>query len=126
MNKLLPARAIELAQNSVIVSGINTVFSFENDLNINSLRLLVDMIKAKLTPAVIVLGSRDNQRASLVVGLTADLCAKGLSAKNMIQEAAPLIGGSGGGRDDFAQAGGNAPDKFSLAFDKIKDIINKL
>jgi alanyl-tRNA synthetase len=74
----------------------------------------------------VVLGAKDGLKASLVVALSVDVCAKGLSAKKMVQEAAALIGGSGGGRDDFAQAGGNAPEKFGLAFDKIKDIINKL
>jgi alanyl-tRNA synthetase len=84
------------------------------------------MIKGKLSKAVIALGSQDGSRASLVVGLTADLCAKGLSAKNIILQVAALIGGSGGGREDFAQAGGNAPENFALAFDKIKDIIVSL
>jgi alanyl-tRNA synthetase len=84
------------------------------------------MIKEKINHAVIALASQDGSRASLVVGLTADLCAKGLSAKNIISQVAPLIGGSGGGRNDFAQAGGNNPENFALVFDKIKDIIVKL
>jgi alanyl-tRNA synthetase len=84
------------------------------------------MIKGNLSQAVIVLGSEDEGKAYLVVGLTADLCRKGLSAKNIILEIAPLIGGSGGGREDFAQAGGNAPENFALAFGKIKDIMVKL
>ena len=126
MNKMLPAKAIELSENSVTINGMNAVFSVENNLDMNSLRLLTDMIKGKLSRAVIVLASQDGSRASLVVGLTVDLCAKGLSAKNIILEVAPLIGGSGGGRQDFAQAGGNAPENFTLAFDKIKDIMIKL
>jgi alanyl-tRNA synthetase len=123
MSRLLPARSLELSNKSVAVNGINTVFSVESNLDINLLRILTDMIKGKLSKAVIALGSQDGGRASLVVGVTTDLCAKGLSAKNIILQVAPLIGGSGGGRDDFAQAGGNAPENFTLAFDKIKDII---
>jgi len=126
MNKQLPAKSLELSEKSVAINGINTVFSVEHNLDMNALRLLTDMIKGKLTQAIIVLGSQDGSRASLVVGLTVDLCVKGLSAKNIILQVAPLIGGSGGGREDFAQAGGNAPDNFALAFDKIKDIIIKL
>lgn len=124
MSKLLPDKALEISQKSVILNGIHVIFSIENNLDINALRLLTDMIKGKLPQAVIALGSQDGQRAFLVVGLTADLCVKGLSAKNIIFQVAPLIGGSGGGREDFAQAGGNAPENFTLAFDKIKDIIN--
>ena len=126
MNKLLPAKSLELLEKSVAINGINTVFSVEHNLDMHALRLLTDMIKGKLTQAVIALGSQDGARASLVVGLTADLCAKGLNAKNIIIQAAPLIGGSGGGREDFAQAGGNTPENFGLVFDKIKDIIIKL
>jgi len=126
INSILSARSLELSEKSVTINGIKAVFSVEDNLDMNALRLLVDMIKGKLSQAVIVLGSQDGGRASLVIGLTTDLCAKGLSAKNIILQVAPLIGGSGGGRDDFAQAGGNLPDNFKLAFDKIKDIIIKL
>jgi len=126
INKMLPAKSAELSAKSIALNGMNTVFSIENNLDIHALRLLADMIKRKLDRAVIALGSQDGRRAALVVGLTADLCARGLSAKNIILEVAPLIGGSGGGREDFAQAGGNAPENFTLAFNKIKDIIFKL
>ena len=126
INKTLPAKALELLEKSQTINGIHAIFAIENNLEMNSLRSLVDMIKGKLNQAVIVLGSQDASKASLVVGLTADLCAKGLSAKNIILQVAPLIGGSGGGRDDFAQAGGSNLDKFRLVFDKIKDIIIKL
>ena len=123
MNRLLPAKALELAGKSEVINGTNAVFSIQNDLDMNSLRLLTDMVKGKLNQAVIALGSASGRRASLVVGLTADLCQKGLSAKNIILQVAPLIGGSGGGRDDFAQAGGTRPENFTLAFDKLRDII---
>jgi len=81
------------------------------------------MLKGKLRHTLIALGSSDGNRASLVIGLTADLCAKGLSAKDIILQVAPLIGGSGGGREDFAQAGGTHPENFTLAFEKLRDII---
>jgi alanyl-tRNA synthetase len=123
INKMLPDKSIELSGKSVTLNGINTVFSIENNLEMNSLRILMDMIKAKLSRAVIVLGSQAGGRASLVVGLTQDLCAKGLSAKDIIIQIAPLIGGSGGGRVDFAQAGGTKPENFTLAFEKLRDII---
>ncbi len=123
MNKTLPARAEELAGKSAVLNGINTVFSVEKDLNMGALRLLTDALKAKSGKTLVVLGSQEAGKASLVVGVTADLCAKGLSAKNIIAQVAPLIGGSGGGREDFAQAGGSKPENFTLAFDKIKDII---
>jgi len=123
MNNLLPAKSIELSEKCEKINGINAIFSVENNLDMNSLRSLVDMLKGKLRHTLIALGSSDGNRASLVIGLTADLCAKGLSAKDIILQVAPLIGGSGGGREDFAQAGGTHPENFTLAFEKLRDII---
>lgn len=126
MNSILGARSLELSEKRIKLDGINAVFSIEADLNINSLRLLADMIKEKMNQSVIALASQEGTKGFLVVGLTADLCVKGLSAKDIISQVAPLIGGSGGGREDFAQAGGSRPENFALVFDKIKDIIIKL
>jgi alanyl-tRNA synthetase len=123
INKMLPVRAIELSDKSETINGMNAVFSIEDNLEMNSLRLLADMIKGKLNHAVIVLGSQIEGKAALVVGLTQDISAKGLSAKDIIIQIAPLIGGSGGGRADFAQAGGSKPENFTLAFEKLRDII---
>jgi alanyl-tRNA synthetase len=123
INKMLPARALELSDKSETINGINTVFSVEDNLEMNSLRCLADLIKGKLSHAVIVLGSQVEGKASLIIGLTQDLNAKGLSAKDLILQVSSLIGGSGGGRDDFAQAGGTKPENFRLAFEKLRDII---
>ncbi|PIQ90444.1 MAG: alanine--tRNA ligase [Candidatus Omnitrophica bacterium CG11_big_fil_rev_8_21_14_0_20_41_12] len=126
MGNILEAKALELSEKRIKLNAMNVVFSIEANLDMNSLRLLVDMIKEKINQSVIALGAQEASKAFLVVGLTADLCAKGLSAKDIISQVAPLIGGSGGGRGDFAQAGGSRPENFALVFDKIKDIIVKL
>ena len=72
------------------------------------LRTLADKLKEKISSAVIVLGSSDKEqkKAFLVVAVTADLLSCGIDAGTLIRQAAPIIGGSGGGRGDFAQAGG--------------------
>jgi len=44
----------------------------------------------------------------------------------LIRQVAPVIGGSGGGRQDFAQAGGVKPENFRLAFEQLRDIIKDL
>ncbi|MDD3345991.1 MAG: DHHA1 domain-containing protein, partial [Candidatus Omnitrophica bacterium] len=62
----------------------------------------------------------------LVVALTPDLLERGLDASVLIRQAASEIGGSGGGRPDFAQAGGTKPENFALAFEKLRDIIKDL
>ncbi len=112
-------------EKSALINGINTIFSLEDDLDMHALRILADKIKEKLSCVVIVLGSADKQqkKAFLVIAVTPDLLSKGIDAGALIRQVAPLIGGSGGGRQDFAQAGGTNPDNFTLVFEKLKDII---
>jgi alanyl-tRNA synthetase len=62
----------------------------------------------------------------LVVGLTQDLVEKGMDASSIIRQVAPVIGGSGGGRKDFAQAGGKNPDMLASALEKLKDLIRSI
>ena len=117
-----------LTEKGIKINGINVVSSLEVDLDMNALRFLADKLKEELKQGVIVLGSQDNEqkRAYLVIAVTQDLLSRGLDAGALIRQVAPVIGGSGGGRQDFAQAGGTAPENFTLAFEKLKDIINKL
>jgi len=115
-----------LIEKAIECNGINVIFSLEPNLDMNALRLLADKVKEKLKQGVIALGSQDNQRrkAYLVIAVTQDLLSRGLDAGALIRQVAPVIGGSGGGRQDFAQAGGTSPENFALAFEKLKDIIN--
>ncbi|MDD5409734.1 MAG: DHHA1 domain-containing protein, partial [Candidatus Omnitrophica bacterium] len=112
----------------VEINGVNLVSSLEPGLDMNALRILADKVKGELKHGVIVLGSQDSEqkKAYLVIAVTQDLLAKGLDAGVLIRQAAPVIGGSGGGRQDFAQAGGTKPENFTLAFDKIRAIIKSL
>jgi alanyl-tRNA synthetase len=89
------------------------------------LRALVDGLKQKLGSAIVALGAASQGQAFLVLGVTSDLCAKGIDAGKLIRQLAPLIGGSGGGRQDFAQAGGNKPEGFAQLFAELRGIINK-
>ena len=114
-----------LIEKNVKINGMNTIFSLEDDLDMQSLRLLADKIKEKLSGVVVVLGSQDKEqkKAFLVIAVSTDLFSKGMDAGALIRQVAPLIGGSGGGRQDFAQAGGTHPENFTLAFEKLRDII---
>ncbi|MFN2468096.1 MAG: alanine--tRNA ligase [Gaiellaceae bacterium] len=75
----------------------------------DDLLALSDRLMQQHAPAAIVLGSRENGSAHLVLNFDRSLEARGLDAGRMIQEAAPLIGGGGGGRPSMARAGGKQP-----------------
>jgi alanyl-tRNA synthetase len=116
----------QIINKAVKLKGVNLVMFIEVGLDMNSLRAMVDMIKERVNSSVIALGSQDKAsgKVSLVIGVTEDLFPKGFDASSLIRQIAPIIGGSGGGRKDFAQAGGVILDKLPLAFERLKDIIS--
>ena len=118
----------EVIEKGVKLKGINIIFSLEEGMDINSLRIMIDMIKEKAIQSVIALGSEDRAsgKAFLVIGVTEDLLPKGLDASLMIRQVAGIIGGSGGGRKDFAQAGGDNPKALPEAFEALKKAVNNL
>ena len=69
-----------------------------------------------------MLGSVNGPRAFLIVGVTKDL-TKRFHAGNVIKQIASMVGGSGGGRPDMAQAGGTKPEKLDEALEKAYKVI---
>jgi alanyl-tRNA synthetase len=80
----------------------------------DELRQLADAHRDRIKTGIVVIGSVDDGRASLVVSVTKDLVPK-VHAGEIVKQVAPLIGGRGGGRPDFAEAGGNQPDQIPQA-----------
>jgi alanyl-tRNA synthetase len=87
----------------------------------DELRQLADAHRDRIKTGIVVIGSVDDGRASLVVAVTKDLVPK-VHAGNMVKELAPVIGGRGGGRPDFAEAGGNQPDQVAGALAQARKL----
>jgi alanyl-tRNA synthetase len=122
LQKLAP----QVIERGVKINGINTIISLEDNMGMDELRLLADKIKEKSGEAIICLASEDKaaKRAFLVIALTGELVSRGLDAGALIHQIAPIIGGSGGGRKDFAQAGGGSkPDNLDKAFERLRAIL---
>ena len=64
-----------------------------------------DSLRDRLGSGVVLIASETDGRVSLVVSVTKDLTAR-VQAGRLVKELAPIVGGSGGGRPDFAEAGG--------------------
>ena len=104
--RLATGQGTDLAAAAIDVGDTKVVAARLDGLDAKALRAAVDRLKAKLGRAVIVLGSADsNGKATLVAGVTADLVSR-VSAGEIAATAAARVGGKGGGRADFAQAGG--------------------
>jgi alanyl-tRNA synthetase len=89
-----------------------------------SLREAVDQLKAKLGSAVIVLGApTEDGKVTLVVGVTPDLVAR-VKAGEIIGAVAAKVGGKGGGRPDFAQAGGSRPEALDEALASVAGLVS--
>ncbi|MDD5166326.1 MAG: alanine--tRNA ligase [Candidatus Omnitrophica bacterium] len=113
----------ELIGKAETIKDVKVIVSVMENLDMDLLRKNVDLIKQKTTNTVIALGSKNRGRALLVIGITQDLNQKGLDASKLILNLGQVIGGSGGGRKDFAQAGGSKPENFEQAFNELKNII---
>jgi alanyl-tRNA synthetase len=88
-----------------------------------ALRELADQLRDKLAPAVIVLGAkRSDDQVVLVCTVSKDLTSR-FKAGQLIKEVAAVVGGSGGGRPDFAQAGGSDPSKLLDAVERVYALV---
>lgn len=103
-----------------MIKDIRLVIDTVEESDPKVLRALVDQLrdKGKEKTLVMLLG-KQNEKAAMCVGLTKDLIGK-LDAGKIVQMLAPEIGGKGGGRSDFAQAGGANPAGISNAISKLK------
>ena len=112
-----------LVQSAEEINGKKVIVKSFSGVEMDLLRKNVDLIKEKCGSAVVALGSVNGPRVLLVVGVTQDLCQKGVDASKIIRQIGPIVGGSGGGRTDFAQAGGNKPENLEQAFVELKKVV---
>ena len=80
------------------------------------------MIRDRVKGGVILVGSRNQGKALLVLTVSKELTPR-LHAGQLIREVAKEVGGSGGGKPDMAQAGGSSPQHMERAFQKLKELL---
>jgi len=112
------AAASDLVSQARDVNGTKVIATRAEGVKGKDLRTMVDDLREKLGSGVVLLASESDGRVSLALGVTPDLKDK-LKAGDLVREVAAVVGGKGGGRPDFAQAGGNDPGKIDEAFDKL-------
>jgi alanyl-tRNA synthetase len=96
------------------VDGITVLATRVEGLDDRGLREMADRLRDRIQSGVIVLGSAQGERALLLAAVTKDLAGR-YHAGNIIKHLAPMVGGGGGGRPDFAQAGGKDPGRLDEA-----------
>ena len=111
-----------LADETEVVNGIELLVARLDSAGFKALRGAADQLKNRLGSGVVVLGSVEAGKVCLVAGVTKDLTGR-LNAGKLIKPIAECVGGSGGGRPDFAQAGGNLPDKLDEALALVRTVL---
>ena len=112
--KLAGGASRDLLADARHVDGITVLATRVEGLDEKGMREMVDRVRDRIKSGVVVLGAADGERALLVAGVTRDLTSR-YHAGNIIKQLAPLVGGGGGGRPDFAQAGGKDPARLDEA-----------
>lgn len=115
----------EVLAGAVDVQGIKVVAAKVQLDSPKTLREIGDKLRDKLHTGVAVLAGEFGGKAALLAIVSKDLTAK-VKAGDIVNHAAAVVGGKGGGRPDMAQAGGSMPDKIDEAIEKVPGIVEGL
>ena len=121
-SKLASGQGGDLTSQAKDVNGIKVLAAQIEGADAKSLRDAVDNLKNKLGSSVVVLGSVQDGKVVLVAGVSADLLAR-IKAGDIASAVAAQVGGRGGGRADFAQAGGTQPENLGRALAGVETLI---
>ena len=122
-SKLASGTSRNLLDDVKTVAGVKLLVARIDGADSNALRQSADQLKDKLGSGVVVLGSVEGDKVRLVAGVTKDLTDR-FRAGDIIKPIASRVGGSGGGRPDFAQAGGTLPDELDAALGLVASTLS--
>lgn len=120
---LTPEKLIEGAKK---IGGASVIIAEAPGAEAGAMRELIDLVRRKTSPSAVLLISAQEEKVTLVAGLTRDLVERGLSAGNWIKTPAEAVGGRGGGKPDMAQAGGKSPEKILAALEAAQKSIEQM
>ena len=121
--------AADILAKAEEVKGFKLATALVEGMDMNALRSLGDQLKDKIGSGALMLISRKDGQANLIVMATDDAVKAGLNAGALVKETAAMIGGGGGGRPNMAQAGGKLPEKaqeaLAAGLNKMKELLGK-
>jgi alanyl-tRNA synthetase len=112
----------DLATKARDVGGVRVLATRVQGVGARELRPLVDDLRSRLSSGVVLLAAEREDGVALALGVTPDL-VKRLKAGDLIREVARIVGGKGGGRPDFAQAGGRDASRLDEAFERLFSLV---
>ena len=111
--------------DTIEAGGIRLIVRRVEGLEKGSLRGLADSLRDRLQSGVVVLASEHDGKVALVVSVSKDLVGR-IQAGRIVKAIAPIVGGGGGGRPDFAEAGGRNPAGIPDLLAKTPDVIREM
>jgi alanyl-tRNA synthetase len=125
MKAAIGAGSVAGSREVLDAGGVNLVAQEVSGLDKDGLRALVDQHRSALKSGVVVLASHADGKVTIVVGVTTDL-TKRVPAGQVVRQIAPVVGGGGGGRPDFAEAGGKDASKIGEMLTAAKRVVAEL
>jgi len=120
--KLAGAKSADLLSAAVEIDGIKVLATKVEGVEAKSLRDMLDQLKTKLGSGVVVLAAVEDDKVSLVAGVTKDLTDR-VKAGDLIKNLAAQLGGKGGGRPDMAQGGGTDVAALPAAIASVAELV---
>ena len=120
--KIAHARLSELVDLVRPVKDVPVLSARVEAMDRGQMRSLVDALRNKMRSGVIVLGSAEDGKVSLVAAVSKDLTGR-LHAGKIAKAVAEKVGGTGGGRPDLAEAGGKDASQLDKALAEVRDVV---
>jgi alanyl-tRNA synthetase len=121
--ELAKKEAESLVDSAEVIKGVKLVAARVTAVNMQVLREMADYVRDKLGSAIVVLGTVNEARPMFLAAVTPDLVKQGYNAGDIIKQVSKVAGGGGGGKPNFAQAGGKNPEKLDEALSLVKSLI---
>jgi alanyl-tRNA synthetase len=123
-SKLASGQSGDLSTQAKDVGGIKVLAAQLDGADAKALRDAMDQLRDKLGSSIIVLAAVKDGKVVLVAGVSADLLAE-FKAGDIVGAVAAQVGGRGGGRADFAQAGGTQPENLGAALAGVENLVRR-
>ena len=120
--RLSSSQAGDIIAEARVIEGVRVLSKKVDGLDMKDLRTFGDSLRDKIKSGIIALGSSKEGKVSIIVMVTKEIQEK-YSAVYIVKEIAGIVGGSGGGRTDMAQAGGKDAGRLDEAMEKVYSVV---
>jgi len=123
-HKMQASQAGAIVSDAKVINGVRVLARRVENMDPKDLRDFGDKLRDNIRSGILALGLATDDKVSIIVMVSKDLTAK-YHAGNLIKEMAAVLGGTGGGKPDMAQAGGKDPAKLDAALQALYAAVEK-